>query len=126
MKKKLFAYGIYMLGISSVISALIVICTSSLLLASKDIKYKNGVVESEVIVMHDGKQVYATHNYSEIQLQNILLPRKTALSPTAKTGSSTGYHNRHIRTEQFCFVFRRLLISGMRKNLYLSCMQLHL
>lgn len=85
MKKKLFAYGIYMLGISSVISALIVICTSSLLLASKDIKYKNGVVESEVIVMRDGKQVYATHNYSEIQLQNILL--------TAKNGSLTYREN---------------------------------
>ena len=84
-EKKLFAYGIYMLGISSVISALIVICTSSLLLASKDIKYKNGVVESEVIVMHDGKQVYATHNYSEIQLQNILL--------TAKNGSLTYREN---------------------------------
>ena len=64
MKKRLFAYGIYMLVISSVISVLIVICTSSLLLASKDIKYKNGVVESEVIVMRDGKQIYSTNNYS--------------------------------------------------------------
>lgn len=76
MKKRLFAYGIYMLVISSVISVLIVICTSSLLLASKDIKYKNGVMESEVIVMRDGKQIYSTHNYSEIQLQNILLTAK--------------------------------------------------
>lgn len=76
MKKRLFAYGIYLLAITFIISVLAVICSSSIFLASKDIKYEDGAAESEVIIVRDGKQLFSTRNYSDVQLQNILVTAK--------------------------------------------------
>ena len=76
MKKRLFLQGLYVPLLSAVITALTVICVSSLFIASKDISINNRSIESEVILVRDGNIIYSTKNISSAELQNVLLVAK--------------------------------------------------
>ncbi|MDD6214296.1 MAG: HAMP domain-containing sensor histidine kinase [Firmicutes bacterium] len=73
MKKRLFFQGIFILFISLVISALVLVCTTGAFLAIRDIPVKGNRLTSDSAVIYGGKVTYSSAELSPTEQQNLLL-----------------------------------------------------